>query len=125
MYISLNQLQTLIQKYGRAWEKQDPGLLPEIFDKNATYQVTPFEKPLRGLGAIKRYWIKYPQEDQRNIKFKLGQCAVAGETGYAEWQSSFYRVSKKGPRKLRGIIIITLKNKKIRSLREYWVSIEK
>lgn len=111
-----------MKKYGEAWEKQNPDLLLEIFDKDGTYQVTPFEKPIKGHVAIKKYWIKYPQKDQKNIKFKLDQCGFNHEAGYAEWISSFNQISSRKFVELRGIMIITLKNNKIKSLREYWHS---
>lgn len=118
--MELNQLKNIMKKYGEAWEKQNPNLLLKIFNKDGTYQVTPFEKPLKGHVAIKKYWIKYPQKDQKNIKFKLGQCGVYNGTGYAECASSFDQFSSGKFIKWRGIIIITLKNNKIKSLREYW-----
>ena len=111
-----------MKKYGEAWKKQNFDLLLEIFDKDGTYRVTPFEKPIKGYAAIKKYWVKYPQKDQKNIKFKLGQCGVNNGTGYAEWISSFNQISSGKFIELRGIIIITLKNNKIKSLREYWHS---
>ena len=118
--MEFNKLKSIMKKYGEAWEKQDSDLLLEIFDKDGTYQVTPFEKPIEGHSAIKQYWVKYPQKDQKNIRFKLGQCAVYNETGYAEWISKFDQISSGKSVELRGIIIITLKDNKIKSLREYW-----
>lgn len=118
--MELNKLKSIMKKYGEAWEKQDPDLLLTIFDKDGTYQVTPFEKPIKGHLAIKKYWIKYPKKDQKNIKFILGQCAVYSRIGYAEWISSFDQISSSKFVELKGIIIITLKNNKIKSLREYW-----
>ncbi|MBU0976214.1 MAG: nuclear transport factor 2 family protein [Patescibacteria group bacterium] len=118
--MELNKLKSIMKKYGEAWEKQDPDLLLKIFDKDGTYQVTPFEKPIEGHSAIKKYWIKNPQKDQKNIKFKLGRCAVYNGSGYAEWISKFDQISSSKSIELRGIIIITLKNNKIISLREYW-----
>ena len=109
-----------MKTYGEAWEKQDSALLLSIFDKNATYRVTPFENPMKDHKAIKEYWEKFPQKDQKNIKFKLGQCNVCDKTGYAEWSCTFDQVSSGKLTELRGIIIITLKNDKIKSLHEYW-----
>lgn len=120
--MELTTFKKLMRRYGEAWEKQNPDLLLKIFDKNGTYQVTPFEKPLRGHTAIKKYWIKYPQKDQKNIKFKLGRCAIYNGSGYAEWTSKFYQISSSKSVELKGIIIITLKNNKIKNLREYWHS---
>lgn len=118
--MELKKLKKIMEKYGKAWEEQDPDLLLEIFNKDGTYQVTPFEKPLKGHSEIKKYWIKYPQKDQKNIKFKLGRCSVYDGSGYAEWTSKFDQISSSKLVELRGIIIITLKNNKIKDLREYW-----
>lgn len=118
--MKLLELKNIMKKYGRAWETQDPDLLLSIFDKNGIYQVTPFEKPIKGYRAIRNYWIKYPKKDQQNTKFKLGPCAVYHGSGYAEWTSKFYQTSSRKSVELRGIIIITLKNQRIKSLHEYW-----
>lgn len=53
--MDLKKLKNIMKKYGEAWEKQNSELLLEIFDKDGTYQVTPFEKPIKGYVAIKKY----------------------------------------------------------------------
>ena len=42
--------------YGCAWMGRDPEAAAALYAENATYQVTPYDKPLRGHEAIYKYW---------------------------------------------------------------------
>jgi hypothetical protein len=123
--MELEKLKNIMNKYGDAWENQNPSLLVSLFEEDGTYQVTPFEEPMQGHIVLKEYWREHPQQDQKNIKFSLGQCGVFGEMGYAEWVCTFGQVSSGKLVELKGIMIITMPNDKIKSLREYWHSSEK
>lgn len=46
--------------YERAWRAPGTGALRELFEPDATYQLSPYEEPLTGLDAIAAMW-----EDER------------------------------------------------------------
>ena len=45
-----------LASYGSAWTGRDPGAAASLYADDATYQVTPFDEPLRGRAAIYEYW---------------------------------------------------------------------
>jgi ketosteroid isomerase-like protein len=44
------------EAYQRAWQEADPAAAGALFTDDATYQVTPFDEPMRGRAAIEGYW---------------------------------------------------------------------
>lgn len=85
-----------------------------------TYQVTPFDEPLRGRAAIHEYWTGVAQTEE-NIQFDYEILAVTAEHGIARWRASFVRVPPGLPTKLDGIFVITLDSGGLcQSLREWW-----
>ncbi len=108
-----------MQKYWEARESQSPDKIIDLFVEDGTYQDKPFNHPMKGHKEIKNYWIKYPLTDQENIKFTLWKCWVHNEIGYAEWISNFDQKESWKHVEIRGIILITMKDWKIKDLREY------
>ena len=72
------------------------------------------------IGEIKKFWDKN-SKTQKNIKFKLGKCYVAGNTGFAEWQCKNEQKNKKWQKvHMVGVMILKMRNNKIYKLNEYW-----
>ena len=115
-----------MEKYGRAWEKQDSDLILECFTESGIYQESPLAKPYKGHKQIKKFWNDSVKKNTKNIKFKLKKCYLSrdGKTGFAEWECKNTHRWKKDGKTTRdhmvGIMILKMKGDKISYLNEYW-----
>jgi uncharacterized protein (TIGR02246 family) len=113
-------LEHWLTSYGRAWTSRDPEAAASLYTDDATYQVTPFDEPLRGRAAIYEYWVGVARSEER-IQFDYEVVAVTAELGVARWWASFLRVPAGLETKLDGVFLITLNSRaQCRSLREWW-----
>jgi uncharacterized protein (TIGR02246 family) len=109
-----------LDAYGRAWMGRDAKAAAALYTDDATYQVTPFDEPLRGRAAIRAYWDGVARTQER-IQFDFEVVAVTAEFGIARWRASFVRVPPGLDTKLDGIFLIALAaNGRCQSLREWW-----
>jgi uncharacterized protein (TIGR02246 family) len=110
-----------LASYGRAWTSRDPEAASSLYAHDATYQVTPFDEPLRGRTAIYEYWAGVAKTEKK-IQFDYEILAVTAEQhGIARWWASFVRVPPGLETKLDGIFLISLDSEgRCRSLREWW-----
>lgn len=107
--------------YGKAWMNRNAEAAASLYAEDATYQVTPFDEPLKGRAAIYEYW-RGVTTTEENIAFDYEILAVTDEMGIARWRASFVRVPPSLPTKLDGIFVIAMDvNGKCASLREWWV----
>lgn len=113
-------LQRWLDAYGKAWMGRDAEVAAELYAEDATFQVTPFDEPIRGRAAIYEYW-KGVTSTQERIQFECEIVAVTAECGIARWRASFLIVKPGLDTKLDGVFLITLDGKgKCTSLREWW-----
>jgi SnoaL-like domain len=77
-----------LASYGSAWTRRDPEAAASLYAHNATYQVTPFDEPLRGRAAIYEYWAGVAKTEEK-IQFN-----------YEIWQSLRSKASPGGGRPL-------------------------
>ena len=109
-----------LDSYGRAWMERNAEAAAALYASDGTYQITPFQEPLRGRQAIFDYWVEVART-QEGIEFDHEILAMNGECGIARWRASFVRVSPGLPTKLDGIFLIELdSNGRCTSLREWW-----
>jgi hypothetical protein len=112
--------QSWLDSYGRAWMDRDPEAAAALYANDGTYQVTPFQEPLRGRSAIFDYWAEVART-QEGIQFECEILTVTEHLGIARWRASFVRVPPSLPTKLDGIFVISLDaDGKCRSFREWW-----
>jgi hypothetical protein len=90
---------------GRAWEATDGRDFVQLFAEDATYQVTPFEEPMRGRPAILEYFAEATQTQQR-IRFEHEVLGVAENRGIAHWRVSFDLVPSRRRLELDGIFVV-------------------
>ena len=111
--MNIKQIKEVMNKYGKAWEKQDSDLILECFTKKGIYQESPLAKPYRGQEEIKKFWDNIVGKNTKNIKFKLGKCYLSqdGKTGFAEWECKNLYLGKKNH--MTGIMILKMKGDKI------------
>ena len=106
--------------YGRAWTSRDPEAAASLYADGATYQVTPFDEPMRGRAAIYEYWVGVAKTEEK-IQFDYEILAVTAEHGIARWWASFVRVPPGLQTKLDGIFLICLDDEgRCKSLQEWW-----
>jgi uncharacterized protein (TIGR02246 family) len=109
-----------LASYGSAWTNRDPEAAASLYTDDATYQVTPFDEPLRGRTAIYDYWAGVAKTEE-NIHFEYEIIAITAEHGVARWRASFVRVPPGLDTKLDGIFLISLDSDgRCQSLREWW-----
>lgn len=109
-----------LASYGSAWTNRDPEAAASLYTDDATYQVTPFDEPLRGRTAIYDYWAGVAKTEE-NIHFGYEIIAITAEHGVARWRASFVRVPPGLDTKLDGIFLISLDSDgRCQSLREWW-----
>ena len=124
--MNVEQIKSVMKKYGKAWENQNTDLLLDCFTKNGVYQESPLAKPYKGHKAIKKFWDSVVKKDTNNIKFKLGKCYISKDekTGFAEWECKNFHKWKKSKKWVKdhmvGIMILKMRGDKIAYLNEYW-----
>ncbi len=80
------------------------------------------KEPFKGHQEIKEYWETKVVKEQSNIKFKLFNYYICGNTIIAEWEASFNSNVEKAWIHMKEVAILEIENEKIKSLREYWQS---
>jgi uncharacterized protein (TIGR02246 family) len=116
------QIQSILETYGKAWESQDPELIISIFTEDAIYQEGPFAVPMQGHDAIKNYWLKKVLQEQKDIHFTLLNFLVQDDQAAAEWNGDFIDTTTNEQVHLYEAAFLVFKDGKISSLRETWRS---
>lgn len=118
--MKIQEIKKVMQKYGKAWERQDSDIILECFTQDGIYQESPLAKPYQGHKEIKKFWDKSVKRETQDIKFKLGKSYLSknGKTGFAEWECR----NRHGKEKhhMVGIMLLKMKGNKITYLNEYW-----
>jgi ketosteroid isomerase-like protein len=122
MTISRHEARTAIETYIRAWETQDPDLIVTIFTESATYHERVLQDPIPDRNAIREYWQSKVVESQADIRVKLLNVYVDGDTVIAEWLAEFDDVPQGVRKRMREIAVLTFEGGLVTSLREYWAS---
>lgn len=99
---------------------QDPDLIVQIFTDDATYD-DPHEPLNVGREQIRAYWARKVCSEESDIAFDLMNVWVDGDTVIAEWRAEFTKANTKRI-KMREVAILTSKEGKFRSLREYYTT---
>lgn len=81
-----------LRAYQRAWETGDPDAAVALFADDAAYYETPFDEPMVGAEAIRRYWSEGAEQAQADVRFRYTILSTAGRTGVARWSAAFERV---------------------------------
>jgi ketosteroid isomerase-like protein len=74
----------LIKKYEDAWVKRDLDAIIKIFTKNGTYHERVLYLSFVGHSEIKKYWMDKVVVEQEDIRFKLLNLYIQGNTAIAE-----------------------------------------
>lgn len=111
-----------MEKYKQTWETKDQNGIERLFTTDATYQVSPFDEPLRGIESIIAYGHRVsPRQD--DVQFNYAVLATSDEVGIAHWQVSFIRHESQEKVMLDGIFYVRLNEAGIcTEFREWWHS---
>ena len=113
-----------LNAYGAAWGNRDDEAITLLFTPDGSYQETPFDPPMVGHDAIRRYWVANVIKNQRDIVFSSEILAVTDTTGIAHWRSAFTRTANESRVELDGIFrcAFTWQDQRFlcTSLREWW-----
>ena len=112
-------LTRVMRRYKRAWETRDPQLAAALFTEDAEYHEDPFDQPLRGTDAIRRYWAE-ATGGQRDIRFEWQPVVETRSAGVVTWQASFKRTRTGKRVSLRGVMLLELRGERIARFREFW-----
>jgi hypothetical protein len=80
-----------IDTYERAWRTAGTDALAALFAPDATYQMTPFDEPHRGLPAIAELWERERDGPDEPFTMISEIVAVEGDTGVAHVEVRYER----------------------------------
>lgn len=110
-----------LRRYGEAWTAGDPEAVIALFAADAAYFETPFEPPMVGHAAIRRYWTEGAKNAQTGVRFAATVVAFDGTAGCARWQASFRRVPSGVSVELDGVLQAWFDvGQRCREFREWW-----
>jgi ketosteroid isomerase-like protein len=122
MSLAREHVREVLDTYIEAWESQNPDLIVTIFTRSATYHERVLGKPIPDRDAIREYWETKVVRDQANIRCRLLNFYVDGDTVIAEWEARFDDVAQGVRKRMREVAILEFDGPLIESLREYWAS---
>lgn len=78
-----------IGAYERAWRTAGVEMLGELFSDDATYRMSPYEEPVRGLEAIGELWERERQGADETFEMNHEVVAVEGDTAVARIEVAY------------------------------------
>lgn len=102
----MDDFETWLRRYGRAWEDGDADAICELFTPDAVYWETPFDPPMIGHEAIRAYWSVGAASAQTDVAFAAQPLRhdPGDDTRFATWQASFRRVATSASVELDGVL---------------------
>jgi hypothetical protein len=119
--IPIDEFRGWLDAYGAAWQDGDAQAAIDLFTDDAEYYENPFEDPLVGKSAIRRYWSEGAGESQSDVVFLHEAMAVVERKGLAQWQATFVRIPSGNHVELNGFLIAEFDGAgKCSVFREWW-----
>lgn len=113
-----------LDAYGAAWKAGNSQATIELFSDDAAYYENPFEDPMTGLDAIRRY-SERAGESQEDVSFRYEAMAVVEGKGLAHWQATFVRIPSGNHVALDGFLMAEFDDAgKCSVFREWWHRLE-
>lgn len=109
----------LVDTFGKGWAKGNVELLLSVFSDEAVFVPTPHAEPLRGMAAIREYWVETPYH-QSEITFSSGEIFAAGPWFSTEYRCVFRRRRTGQWIDVRGAMFCETEGEKISEMRLYW-----
>jgi ketosteroid isomerase-like protein len=110
----------LLERYGRAWESFDGHAWTGLFTDDVEYYEEPFEAPLVGHNAVRRYLLE-AADRQDDVEFTVERHWVADPTLLAAWHASYVRRTDGARVRLAGFMTMEIADDgRIARFREWW-----
>src|SRR5260370_7547577 len=116
MTLTEQEAREVIDTYIRAWEGQDPDLIVTIFTESATYHERVLQDPIPNREAIRGYWQSKGVESQANIRVRLLNVYIDGDTLIAEWETEFDDQAQGVRKRIREVAALTFEDSLTHSL---------
>ena len=119
--MTLDELDTWLDTYGRAWEAKDAEAFTGCFDEGALYAWGPWDEPLRGRAAI-RTRFEQAVSRQQNVQFGHEPLAITPDgRGLARWWVSMDIFAEGTVEEDEGIFLVRLGDGGLcTEFREWW-----
>lgn len=78
-----------IAAYERAWRAAGTGSLAELFREDASYRMSPYEEPARGLAAIGALWERERSGPDEGFEMRAELVAVEADTAVARIEVAY------------------------------------
>lgn len=115
------RFQRWLDGYGQAWMTGDPQAAVQLFAPSAAYHETPFDPPMVGTEAIRRYWTEGAKNAQTAVQFEATLLWFDGTTGVARWRATFRRVPSRVFVELDGTLLARFDDEmRCEEFREWW-----
>jgi ketosteroid isomerase-like protein len=108
----------LLEKYGRAWATFDGDLFVSLFTEQAGYHGDPFEPPLVGHNALRRYWLD-AAETQDQVEFTVERHWVSGDTILAACHASYVERPSGDRIRLKAFLTLEIEDGRVVRFREW------
>ena len=110
---------TLVDTFGKGWERGNVELMMSIYAPDAVFIETPFSAPLAGGDAIRGYWAEMPY-NQSEVTFAAGEIYAAGPWFSTEFKCVFRRRRTGEWVDARGAIFCETAGELVSEMRMYW-----
>jgi ketosteroid isomerase-like protein len=109
----------LVDAFGTGWARANVDQIMAVFSPEAAFVETPFSEPLKGIDAIRRWWLDVPYS-QSEITFTSGEIYAAGPWFSAEFKCVFRRKRTGEWVDARGAMFCETDGGLITEMRLYW-----
>ena len=110
---------TLVDTFGKGWERGNVELMMSVYAPDAVFIETPFSAPLAGSDAIRGYWAEMPY-NQSEVTFTSGEIFAAGPWFSTEFKCVFRRRRTGEWVDARGAIFCETAGELVSEMRMYW-----
>ncbi|HJP56136.1 MAG TPA: nuclear transport factor 2 family protein [Gemmatimonadales bacterium] len=110
---------TLVDTFGKGWERGNVELMMSVYAPDAVFIETPFSAPLAGSEAIRGYWAEMPY-NQSEVTFTSGEIFAAGPWFSTEFKCVFRRRRTGEWVDARGAIFCETAGELVSEMRMYW-----
>lgn len=110
---------SLIDAFGKGWEKASVEAILSVFAPDAVFTDSPFSQPLRGIDAIRAYWLDTPYH-QSEITFHSGEIFSVGPWFSTEFKCTYRRRRTGDWVDTRGALFCETNGERITEMRMYW-----
>jgi hypothetical protein len=110
---------TLVDTFGKGWERGNVELMMSVYAPDAVFIETPFSAPLAGSEAIRGYWAEMPY-NQSEVTFTSGEIFAVGPWFSTEFKCVFRRRRTGEWVDARGAIFCETAGELVSEMRMYW-----